>query len=194
MRRPLYPLGLCLVSAAAVVITACSPAPAEDAPSAAVAVEVVDASSAAGPAASITPEPPSKTVPELIRALAAAPDGLSMTTGEGARLSAALYGPDDCADLGPGSEGPDLPFERYCVWPRDPATDVSPEVLTGIVAERIVSVALIGHAGALPGWDCEIAQIARNTELCVADGTASDQKARWNAAWNNFVTAFIDQY
>ncbi len=191
MRRPLQPLGLILVSAAALATTACSPAPSKDGPSAAMAVEVVDAPAAASDIL-VAQQAPAKPVPELIRALAAAPQGLSVTSGEGARLSASLYGPDDCADLGPDSEGSELPFDRYCVWPRDPNGGGRLEVLTGIVGDRIVSVALIGHAGALPGWDCNRAPTAQNTELCVATGTRADQKAEWNTAWNNFITVFID--
>lgn len=191
MRRPLPPLGLILVSVAALATTACSPAPSKDAPSAPVAVEVVDAPAAASDTV-VASQAPTKPVPELIRALAAAPQGLSVTSGEGARLSASLYGPDDCADLGPDSEGPELPFDRYCVWPRDPNGGGRLEVLTGIVGDRIVSVALIGRAGALPGWDCSRASTARNTELCVATGTTADQKTQWNTAWNNFITVFIN--
>lgn len=192
MRRPLQPLGHILVSAAALATTACSPAPSKDAPSAPVAVEVVDAPADASNTP-VAPQAPAKPVPELIRALAAAPQGLSVTSGEGARLSASLYGPDDCADLGPDSEGPELPFDRYCVWPRDPNGSGRLEVLTGIVDNRIVSVALIGHAGALPGWDCSRAPTARNTELCVTTGTAADQKTEWNTAWDNFVTVFVNR-
>lgn len=192
MRRPLQPLGLILVSAAALATTACSPAPSKDAPSAAMAVDVVDAPAAASDTV-VAPQAPAKPVPELIRALAAAPQGLSVTTGEGARLSASIYDPDDCADLGPDSEGPELPFDRYCVWPRDPNGGGRLEVLTGIVSDRIVSVALIGHAGALPGWDCSRAPTAQNTELCVATGTTADQKTQWNTAWNSFVTVFVNR-
>ena len=188
MCRPLQPLGLILVSAAALATTACSPAPSKDAPSAPIAVEVVDAPAAASDTL-VAPQAPAKPVPELIRVLAAAPQGLSVTSGEGARLSASLYGPEDCADLGPDSEGPELPFDRYCVWPRNQNGGGRLEVLTGIVNDRIVSVALIGHAGALPGWDCSRASTAQNTELCVATGTPADQKAQWNTAWNNFVSS-----
>ncbi|MBJ7446805.1 MAG: hypothetical protein JHC81_04660 [Brevundimonas sp.] len=194
MRRPLRPLDLLLVSVAALATTACSPPPSKNAPSAPVAVEVVDAPAAASASGTpVAPQAPAKAVPELIRALAAAPQGLSVTSGEGARLSAFLYGPDDCADLGPDSEGPELPFDRYCVWPRDPNGGGRLEVLTGIVSDRIVSVALIGHSGALPGWDCTRAPTAQNTELCVATGTGADQKAEWNTAWNTFVTVFVNR-
>ncbi len=192
MRRPLQPLGLILVSAAALANTACSPAPSKDAASPPFAIEVADATAEAS-GTPVAPQAPAKAVPELIQALAAAPQGLSVTSGEGARLSASLYGPDDCTDLGPDSEGPELPFDRYCVWPRDPNGGGRLEVLTGIVGDRIVSVALIGHAGALPGWDCTRASTARNTELCVATRASADQKAEWNTAWNSFITVFINR-
>ncbi|MGV9009469.1 hypothetical protein [Brevundimonas sp.] len=193
MRHFLHPLGLVVISVAALATTACSPAPSKDAPGAAMAVEVLDASTTAPTGSDEAQAPQASPAPELIRALAAAPAGLSLSSPEGARLFQSVYGPDDCGWLGPDSEGPELPFNRYCVWPRDPDGGGRLEVLTGIVDNRIVSVALIGHSGALPGWDCSRAPTARNTELCVATGTTAAQKTEWNTAWNNFVTVFANR-
>ena len=132
--------------------------------------------------------------PELIRLLAAAPEGLSLDSPEGQRLFETVFKPDDCGDLGPDSEGPELPFERYCVWPRDPATNVKPRVLAGIVDNRIVSVALIQQPGALPNWRCSPIPMTQGlVEGCVANDISDAQASEWDMAWYRFFVAFVDR-
>jgi hypothetical protein len=191
MSRPLRPAGLALLAAAALASAACSQAPSKDAPQAAAGAEMIPASANAVAAQDAQAAP---SQPELIRVLAAAPEGLSLDTPEGQRLFETVYKPDDCGDLGPDSEGPELPFDRYCVWPRDPATNVKPRVLAGIVDNRIVSVALIQQAGALPDWRCSPIPMTQGlVEGCVAKDISDAQASEWDVAWYRFFVAFVDR-
>lgn len=191
MSQPSHPSGLVLLAVAALTLTACSQAPSRDAPKVAAETEVIPkpASATATPALQTGP-----SQPELIRVLAEAPEGLSLDTPEGRQLFETVYDPDDCGDLGPDSEGPELPFDRYCVWPRDPETNVQPRILTGIVDDRIVSVALIQQPGALPNWRCApIPMTQQLVEGCVAKGIPDSLASEWDMAWYRFFVVFVNR-
>lgn len=190
MSRPLRSTSLAMLALAAFASAACSQPPPKDAPKA--GTEAAMLGSAAATAQQEAEAAPSQ--PELIRLLAAAPEGLSLDSPEGQRLFETVFKPDDCGDLGPDSEGPELPFERYCVWPRDPATNAKPRVLAGIVDNRIVSVALIQQPGALPNWRCSPIPMTQGlVEGCVANDISDAQASEWDMAWYRFFVAFVDR-
>lgn len=187
------PTGLLAAASLAALAAACGPSASEN--SGSPAAPAISASSSAQisetPVKMTEPAPQRPGLNDPHGQLAAAPNGLDLTSPEGRIFkSVFLSGDNSCSDEDEGRlDG--QPFTTICVWPDTGGEEDLGRLYLGVNDGRIVSVMTREHGEPLAGWSCSPAQRLPRSQICSAASASAADKARWTEFWNTYINVWV---